>query len=158
MAQTNGGDPSSYIWSCKVTLEETLWACLDESLHGIRAFDASYSNSKVSITFPPSSEMGWLPPSLALLISELQYCFSLSPRNLMPDWLFLGKPCGFKGHKSPLITWIHLKIWDQINSWLRSIQVTSGINPIVPLDMYKLASVARTAIMERAFAFQLPEP
>lgn len=85
IGQTNGGDPSSYIWSCKVTLEANLWACLDESPRGTRAFDISYSNSGASVAFFPSSETGWLPPSLALLISKLQYCLSLSLRCLMPD-------------------------------------------------------------------------
>lgn len=96
------------------------------------------------------------PLSLALLISELQYCLSLSPGNLMPYWLFLDNPFGFKGHKSPLIPLKNVQIWDRTHSWLRSVGVTSGINQVVPLDMYKLASVARTAIKECAFPFQLP--
>lgn len=96
------------------------------------------------------------PLSLALLVSELQYCLSLSSRNLMPYWFFLDNPFGFKGHKSPLIPLKNVQIRDQINSWLRSVGVTSGINQVVPLDMYKLASVARTAIKECAFPFQLP--
>lgn len=91
-----------------------------------------------------------------LLISELQYCLSLSPRNLIPYWLFLDSPFGFKGHKTPLIPLIKVRLWDQIHSWLRSVRVKSGINQVVPLDTYKLASVARTAIKECAFHFQLP--
>lgn len=94
--------------------------------------------------------------SPTLLISELQYCLSPSPRNLMPYWLFLDHPFGFKGHKTPLIPLINVQLWDQIHSWLRSARVMSGINQAVPLDMYKLASVARTAIKECAFPFQLP--
>lgn len=133
-----------------------MWPHVHELPHGARVFHTSYSNSKVSFAFLPRSEVGWFPPSLTLLISELQYCLSLSPRNLVPYWLFLDNPFGFKGHKTPLIPLIKVQLWDQIHSWPRSVRVTSGINQVVPLDMYKLASIARTAIKECAFPFQLP--
>lgn len=51
----------------------------------------------------------------------------------MCDCLFLDKPRGFNGHKSPLI---HLQIWDQTHSWLSSARVASGTDSIVPLDIY----------------------
>lgn len=114
------------------------------------------ATERFSLCFFPAVRWDGFPLSLVLLISQLQYCLSPSPRNLMPFWLFLDNPFGFKGHKTPLIPLINVQLWDQIHSWLRSVRVTSGINQVVPLDMYKLASVARTAIKECAFPFQLP--
>lgn len=133
-----------------------LWAYLDESPHGAGPFMLPTAAARFPLHFFLAVRWDGFPLSLALLISELQYCLSLSPRNLMPYWLFLDNPFGFKGPKSLLIPLINMQIWDQISSWLRSVGVSSGINQVGPLDMYKLASVARTAIKECAFPFQLP--
>lgn len=44
---------------------------LDESPHGTWTFDASHSTSKAAVTFLPSSEIGWLPPSLGAVDSQV---------------------------------------------------------------------------------------
>lgn len=155
IAPTNGDVSSSYIWFFRKPWKQ-LGTCgwIATWGQGISYF---LQQQQGSFAFLPCSEVGMVSPlSLALLISELQYCLSLSPRNLIPYWLFLDNPFGFKGHKTSFIPLINVQLWDEIHSWLRSVRVTSGINQVVPLDMYELASVARTAIKECAFPFQLP--